>query len=356
MIKQTLTIPMLNANEPEAVIADILSADGELVKIGDLLVTIETTKAAADIEAETAGVFRVAVNVGDTMRVGDVFGYISDNVEDELPASSAVSVSPMETDLGVRITEPAKKLALMNNISVDALPKNQLITETYIRGLIKPNLRLTNPANGKMVVYGAGGHAKALIEMIRAEGNFDITAVVDDDLALAGKQVLDLPIVGGGSALSKLFADGVETAANGVGGIIDQRVRKLIFEKLIGGGFYLPGIVHPSATVEPSARIGYGTQVFANAYVGSEVTLADLCMINTGAIVSHDCVIGSYSHIAPGALLAGSVTVGDNVLVGMGVTTAVGIVIHDGARVGNGAIILRDVPTRKIIGAGEIWR
>jgi len=83
--------------------------------------------------------------------------------------------------------------------------------------------------------------------------------------------------------------------------------------------------------------------------------LHEKCMVNTGAIVSHDCEIGSYAHIAPGAMLAGQVWVGARALVGMGVTTAIGIKIGAGARIGNGAILLADVPERAIVPAGKVW-
>ncbi|PIW19238.1 MAG: hypothetical protein COW33_05045, partial [Anaerolineae bacterium CG17_big_fil_post_rev_8_21_14_2_50_57_27] len=119
--------------------------------------------------------------------------------------------------------------------------------------------------------------------------------------------------------------------------------------------FSFPVLQHPSATVEPSAVIGDGAQVFANAYVGSSAVLHPRCMVNTSAVVSHDCEIGAYSHIAPGALLAGLVQVGERTLVGMGVTTAIGIRIGSGVRIGNGAIILADVPDRTIIQAGRVW-
>jgi len=85
------------------------------------------------------------------------------------------------------------------------------------------------------------------------------------------------------------------------------------------------------------------------------VLLHERCMINTGAVVSHDCEIGAYTHIAPGALLAGHVHVGAKALVGMGVTTTIGIKIGAGARVGNGAILLADVPERAIVPAGKVW-
>jgi len=78
-------------------------------------------------------------------------------------------------------------------------------------------------------------------------------------------------------------------------------------------------------------------------------------MVNTNAVVSHDCEIGAYTHIAPGALLAGLVHVGERTLVGMGVTTTIGVRIGSGVRIGNGAIVLADVPDKVIIQAGRFW-
>jgi sugar O-acyltransferase (sialic acid O-acetyltransferase NeuD family) len=183
---------------------------------------------------------------------------------------------------------------------------------------------------------------------------YAIAGIVDDKLA-PGTRVLGLPVLGTRAALPALTRLGVRLAANGVGGILDIGVRVKIFELLEASGFEFPALVHPRSTVEPSARVGEGVQVFANAYVGAEAELAPRCMVNTNAVVSHDCVIGAYTHIAPGALLAGHVRVGERTLVGMGVTTAIGVRIGSGVRIGNGAIILADVPDRTIIQAGRFW-
>jgi UDP-3-O-[3-hydroxymyristoyl] glucosamine N-acyltransferase len=78
-------------------------------------------------------------------------------------------------------------------------------------------------------------------------------------------------------------------------------------------------------------------------------------MVNTNAVISHDCKIGAYTHIAPGALLAGHVKVGERTLIGMGVTTAIGVTIGDGVRIGNGASVLADVPNKVILQAGKTW-
>ena len=80
-----------------------------------------------------------------------------------------------------------------------------------------------------------------------------------------------------------------------------------------------------------------------------------MCMVNTSAVVSHDCLIGAYTHIAPGALLAGHVQVGEKTLVGMGAATNIGVKIGREVRVGNLANILADVPDEMIVQAGRFW-
>jgi sugar O-acyltransferase (sialic acid O-acetyltransferase NeuD family) len=162
-------------------------------------------------------------------------------------------------------------------------------------------------------------------------------------------------VLGTRDILPQLAAQGLRLAANGVGGIIDMGVRIKLFGLLADAGFVFPRLCHPRATLEPSAQIADGVQIFANAYVGSGAILHERCMINTGAIVSHDCEIGAYTHIAPGALLAGHVQVGERALVGMGVTTIIGLKIGTGARIGNGAILLADVPDKAIVPAGKVW-
>ena len=182
-----------------------------------------------------------------------------------------------------------------------------------------------------------------------------IAGIVDDNESLTGSLVLGIPVLGTREILPHLYEQGIRLAANGVGGIINIGIRISLFELLARKGFAFPILCHPRATIEASAQLFDGVQVFANAYVGSSVVLHEKCMINTGAIISHDCEIGSFTHIAPGAMLAGMVQVGEKALVGMGVTTAIGIKIGSGARIGNGAILLADVPARAIVPAGKVW-
>jgi sugar O-acyltransferase (sialic acid O-acetyltransferase NeuD family) len=360
MIKSEILVPLLNANEPEARLAGIHVQDGQAVEKGALLFTLETTKAASDIESPEAGFVRIAAKEGDTLSVGDILAYIADAADEPLPRPSALhSSSFILHPSPLRITRPARELAESLGVDLAALPADRLATESIVRALAgkagspAPVLEHVDPEKS-ILVYGGGGHAKTVIEMIQAIGRCQVVGIVDDGIP-AGTRMLGFPVLGGREILPALAGQGLRLAANGVGAILDLRVRVRIFELLESAGFSFPALVHPSATVEPSAAVGEGVLVFARAYVGSSAVLQPRGMVNTGAVVSHDCVVNAYSHLSPGALLAGLVHIGSQTLVGMGVTTAIGVHIGSGVRIGNGAIILADVPDKTIIQAGKVW-
>jgi len=364
MIKSEIFVPLLNANEPEARLIAIHVKDGQTVEKGARLFTIETTKAASDIEAPELGFIRVLAAEGDTLAVGDRLAVITETAGEKVDAGRSdvyrrpkAVTSPAPTG-DLCITKPARALVESLGVDLAGLPTDRLVTEEIVRqfaGTTLPAISLPESDKPYILIYGGGGHAKAIMDMVKQIGEYTIAGILDDDKHLSGTQVLGIPVLGTQAMLPALARQGVKLAANGVGGILDIGIRVKVFELLKGAGFTFPALIHPRATVEPSAKVGDGAQVFANAYVGSEAVLHPKCMVNTNAVVSHDCEIGMYTHIAPGALLAGHVHVGARTLVGMGVTTAIGVKIGSGVRIGNGAILLADVPDKTIIQAGRYW-
>jgi sugar O-acyltransferase (sialic acid O-acetyltransferase NeuD family) len=358
MIKSEIIVPLLNSNEPEARLVVIHTKDGQAVDKGVLLFTIETTKAVSDIESPENGFVRLLAKQGDTLAVGDRLALITETVDEPFETLTDARLSAPASG-NQRITKPARALAQSLGMDLSALPTERLVTEEVIWQFAaeKETLAVELPASDKpyILIYGAGGHAKSVIEMILHNNNHVIAGIVDDDKRLEGNKVLNIPVLGTRGLLPALLEQGVILAANGVGGIIDITIRVKIFNLLEKAGFTFPALIHSRATIEPSVKVEDGVQLFANAYVGSEAILHSRCMVNTNAVISHDCEIGAYTHIAPGALLAGHVHVGERTLVGMGVTTTIGVKIGSGVRIGNGAIILADVPDKMVIQAGRYW-
>lgn len=348
-----IEIPLLNPNEREVWIAALHVAEGEQVQAGAPLATIETTKSALELEAERAGyVVGLTVKAGQQLRAGDVICWIAEAPDWEPPAAA----QPAEAvDDGLRLTEPARALATELGVDLDELPTGELITEARLRSLAAAADQDLPPVDPRqLIVYGGGGHGKAVIELIRALEQYELVGVIDDGLA-AGGQVMGLEILGGGERLAELRQRGIGQAANAVGGIGDISTRVGVFERLQAAGFSFPTLVHPTAFVEPSAELAQGVQVFPQAYVGSEARLGLDVIVNTAAVVSHDCVIDKHANLAPGTLLAGEVSVGEGTLIGMGVTVNLSVQIGAGARVGNSAVIKADVPAGAIVRAGAVW-
>lgn len=100
----------------------------------------------------------------------------------------------------------------------------------------------------------------------------------------------------------------------------DNKSRKVEAEKLSKDKFF--SVIHSWAYVAKDAHIGDGTVIMAGAVIEPNVRIGKHCIINTGATVSHDCVLEDYVHIAPGAHLCGGVRVGEGALVGVGVGVA----------------------------------
>ncbi|MGH2499421.1 MAG: acetyltransferase [Candidatus Limnocylindria bacterium] len=194
-----------------------------------------------------------------------------------------------------------------------------------------------------IVGLGAGSHAKSVLEAIRSSGRFEVAALVDDDPARAGSELLGCPIVAP-DELERLRADGIGHAFAGVGGIGSSSARRRVFERLLAAGFELPSIVHASAIVSPWALLGRGVQVLAGAVVNAGAEIGDGAIVNTGAIVEHDCRVGPHAHVAPGVCLAGLVRVGEDAHVGIGSIVIESMRIGDGALVAAGAVVVRDVP------------
>lgn len=356
-----VTIPLLNPNEDEARLVAMHAKAGQKIKAGAPLATLETTKSTFELTAEKNGyLIGVTTKPGESIKAGATLGYIADS-KDWKPPNAKREAKTAGIPDGLRITQPALLLAQKENLDLKTLPIGPIITEQQIRAAIakeKKTEPLPIPATAReanaVIVYGGGGHGKAVIDLLRAVGGYIVVGVIDDGRQ-PGDWVLDIPVIGGETLLPEVKAAGCRFAVNAVGGIGAMSSRIQVFEKLDQAGFSYPSLVHPSAVVEPSVKPGPGAQIFPHAYVGSSASLGQGCIVNTGAIVSHDCVLADYVNLAPGAILAGSVRVGKGTLIGMGVTVNLNVRVGAGARIGNGATVKADVPDGVIVRAGAIW-
>src|SRR4051794_11294296 len=166
-----------------------------------------------------------------------------------------------------------------------------------------------------VVIVGAGGHGKVVLDILCAAGKVRPVGFVDADPALAGTEVAGLPVFGAVNSLGKLRQQKVKGAVVAIG---DNRTRLGYAATVLEYGLELVSAIHPAAVVSPRAVVGRNVVVAAGAVVGTDARLGDSVIINTSGVVDHECEVGEGSHVCPGALLAGRVRVGKRAFIGMG--------------------------------------
>jgi UDP-perosamine 4-acetyltransferase len=194
------------------------------------------------------------------------------------------------------------------------------------------------------LIFGGGGHAKALLDALSAQLDVLVMGVLDNDRSLWGGRVLQATVLGGDDLLPGLMSRGAAFFAVGVGGVADNGPRSALFEMGLAHGLSPLEVVHPQATVSPWASVGRGCQILAGAAVCAGARLGLHVLVNTGSVVEHDCQVRDHAHIASGAVLCGGVTVGPLAHVGAGAVVLQGRSVGPEAVVGAGAVVARDVP------------
>jgi sugar O-acyltransferase (sialic acid O-acetyltransferase NeuD family) len=190
----------------------------------------------------------------------------------------------------------------------------------------------------RVFLIGAGGHGMVVLDaLVTAEKRSDGVCIFDKAIERIGQKMLGLSV-------HRFEPDADMAGERFHVSIGDNNARAKLFETLKGRGGLPRTVIHPVATIAPSAVIGDGTFVAARAIVGPAAVVGEGVIVNHGAIVDHECLIGYFCHLAPGATLAGNVRLGERVLVGAGANILPGIRIGDAAIIGAGAVVTADVP------------
>jgi UDP-perosamine 4-acetyltransferase len=199
----------------------------------------------------------------------------------------------------------------------------------------------TNAPSRDIVLLGAGGHARVLLELMRKTGH-RVVAVLDDDPAKQGQSIHGIDIIEP-KQMAK-FPPSKAGLANAVGSVRQPEVRKKMYERFEGQGYSFITAIHPSAIIADDAQLEEGAQVMAGGVVQTGARVGRDTLVNSSAIIEHDTVIGEHCHIAPGVTVCGEVRIGNVTHIGAGATVLQGRRIGDGCLVGAGAVILHDVP------------
>ena len=198
------------------------------------------------------------------------------------------------------------------------------------------NIRKTITHDRPIVLLGGGGHALSLLEafppLTRAIGY----------TALEPSPKMPVEWLGDDETFRCLFKpeDVVMLCALVYGGRPDLSLRRRIIESFIGYDFAT--LIAPSAVVTDNCEIGEGAEIMHRAVI-NRARIGRNAVVNTGAIIEHDCSIGDTSFIGPGAVLGGEVEIGPDCFIGMGTCIRNGVGIAAGTVIGMGSVVTANI-------------
>ena len=339
-------------------IIELYTQNGTWVKEGDLILCLETSKIAIDIESPSNGYIFFDTNKNDEVEIGYTVAVISDEKNFSYKDWFNLINKPKEVEvknenLLIKISKPAQRIIDKNNIDINVFKNSSLITKQDVENHLL-NLQKTNEFDtlsidkNSVLIFGGGGHAKMCIDILKQTNTHTILGIVDDNIPV-NTEVLGIPVLGKVNEIEKLIEKGLQQIILGVGGVLTKGFRKKTFTSLKQSGLQIPNIIHPSASIEPSVILGEGNQIMQGAIVGSNVQIGNNCIINSGSIISHDTIIGNNVHIAPGAIIAGGVVIKTDTTIGMGCTIFLGLTIGENVVVQNGINIFKNIPNNSNI-------
>ncbi len=183
----------------------------------------------------------------------------------------------------------------------------------------------------KMIIFGCGGHARSVADVILANKVGSFSCFVDDN-ARENEKIYGYDV----RKEIVLHQDDLCFVAIG-----DNKKRKKVFESI--GQEHLVSVVSNLAYVSPLSLIKSGVFVGNFCHIGPEAVIGENSIINTAAIIEHGVVIGRHCHIAPNVTICGKASVGDLSFIGAGSVVRDEISICAEVLIGAGSVIVRDI-------------
>jgi sugar O-acyltransferase (sialic acid O-acetyltransferase NeuD family) len=193
-----------------------------------------------------------------------------------------------------------------------------------------------------VIVLGAGGHAKVLIDTLRLRPDVNIIGILDPNPACLGQDILGVRVLGNDDEM-KHFAPNTVRLVNGVGSVDLPSVRKNIFLRFKASGYEFLTVLHPNAYIAASAVLGEGCQVMAGSVIQACVTIGSNVIINTNASIDHESWLADHIHVAPGVVISGMVRIEEESHLGARAVILQGVSVGKKSLVGAGAVVIGSI-------------
>lgn len=194
-----------------------------------------------------------------------------------------------------------------------------------------------------MLIVGAKGFAKEVLEVFHQLNTFDKIAFFDDVNTDIGDFLYErFPILKNENEVQSFFKKNSSEFTIGIG---NPFLRYKLYEKFVMlGGVYFSSI-SPAANIGSyDIEIGEGTNILSNATISNSVKIGKGCIVYYNVIITHDCKVGDFVELSPNAILLGKVEIGSFSHIGANATILPNVKIGKNVIIGAGAVVSKDLP------------
>lgn len=183
--------------------------------------------------------------------------------------------------------------------------------------------------NNNIYIFGNGGHARVIADIIRTSTQFTLAEFIDRDeedhfIQSAPEGTLVCVALG------------------------ENSLRRKCAQKLQARKFQFPNLISASAVIAPDVKMGHGNVFMPGAIINPASTIGSFCVFNTGSILEHDCHVEDYASLAPAAVVCGNCDLDEGVYVGANATLSHGLKIRKWSALGAGAVAISDIEPNAI--------
>jgi sugar O-acyltransferase (sialic acid O-acetyltransferase NeuD family) len=197
-----------------------------------------------------------------------------------------------------------------------------------------------------IIIVGAGGFGREVYLWAKdsfSKDQYKIKGFLDDNPKILNNYNMDIGIIG------DLDGYGIKKQDRFVFAIGDIDVKKHLVTKLKEKGAKFLTLIHPTAIVANTAKIGQGVIICPFVTVSDHAQLGDFVMMNIYSSCGHDVKVGDYCILSPYATLNGFVILEDEVFLGTHSTIIPYKKIGYKSKISANSSVMRDVPPNKMV-------
>ncbi|KYG59433.1 NeuD/PglB/VioB family sugar acetyltransferase [Planococcus maritimus] len=193
-------------------------------------------------------------------------------------------------------------------------------------------------------IIGAGTYGEAMCELAEHAG-YTIAGFFDEDESKIGQTVMESLVIGKFSTLPAKYIKGRKFIV----AIGNNEIRCNLMEFINKHNGETPTLIHSSAVISPTAKIGQGVYIQANATVWTKVEIKDYCILSPGVVIAHHTMVERGCLVSTLTSVGASIKIKEKVFIGMGCTIVTGLnQIGESTIIGAGTVLLQDAESHSV--------